>query len=268
MEFQTNKRYRMPVAFGPMPGPRQNASGGRIVNPIANIQTVATRFLTDVDKLTELLPPGLVLDGEPVVTVEIKYLSELSWLAGRGYSSLGIKIPAICKGKAETVMGPFLAVLWENSADPIITGREELGYSKLYCEIDSPAVMGDRQRFSASWGKCRFFEMELVDIRPAPQRVEAQVDGTIHYRYVPKIGEPGEADFAGPVLSPAGGRRELIDHFQATGSVSFIKSRWEDLPTLFHIVNALAALPVLESRGATITRTRDDIEFANQRLIV
>ena len=32
----------------------------------------------------------------------------------------------------------FLVVLWENLTDPILTGREELGFSKIYCEIPEP----------------------------------------------------------------------------------------------------------------------------------
>lgn len=268
MDFLSNTRYRMPVSFGPMPGPRQRVGGGRYGNTMARVESVATHFLTDFDQLTQLLPPGMVLEGEPVVTVEILYLSELGWLAGRGYTSLGIKMPVICKGKTETVRGPFLAVLWENRADPIITGREELGYSKLFCDIDPPAILGNRRRFVASWEGHRFFEMELSDITPASPQSERSDNGTIHYRYVPRIGAPGEADFAGPTLSPKGARTELIDYSRAAGSVRFIESRWEDLPTLVHIVNSLAALPVLEDRGATITNFRIDAEFANQRIVV
>lgn len=267
MRFLENTRYRMPVSFGPAPGPRQHVGGARVVDPMARVQGVSTRFLTDADKLEALLPPGMSLDGEPVVTVELLFLTELAWLAGRGYNSLGVKFPVVCNGRTETVRGPYLSVLWENMADPMITGREELGYAKLYCEIDQPAISKDRQRYAASWQRHRFFEMELTDIAPSSDLPNREGDGLLHYRYVPAIGRPGMADFAGPTLSPPSPHVELLDHKTAQGQLRFIRSSFEELPTLVHIVNALADLPIVEYRGASIIEWRQDAEFANQRLV-
>lgn len=267
MQFRENIRYRMPVSFGPVPGPRQQVGGARVVDPIARVQGVATCFLTDAGKLDELLPPGMRLDGEPVVTVELLFITELAWLAGRGYNSLGVKFPVICQGQTETVRGPYLSVLWENMADPMVTGREELGYAKLYCEIDQPAILKDRRRYGASWQGHRFFEMELTDIEVADKWPEREGDGLLHYRYVPAIGQPGVADFAGPTLSPPSPHFELLDHKKADGRLRFIRSSWEELPTLVHIVNTLADLPIVEYRGASISEWRQDAEFANQRVV-
>lgn len=268
MRFMENARYRMPVSFGPAPGPRQQVGGARVVDPMARVQGVSTRFLTDAARLEALLPPDMSLDGEPIVTVELLFITELAWLAGRGYNSLGVKFPVICHGRTETLHGPYLAVLWENMADPMITGRDELGYAKLYCEIDQPALLKDRQRYRAGWQGHRFFEMELTAIVPADKPPEREGDGLLHYRYVPAIGRPGVADFAGPTLSPPSPRFELLDHKVARGQHRFITSTWEELPTLVHIVNALAELPILEQRGSTISEWRQDAEFANQRLVV
>lgn len=267
MRFAENTRYRMPVSFGPAPGPRQQIGGKRVVDTMACVQGVATRFLTDANRMEALLPPGMSLDGEPIVTVELLFITELAWLAGRGYNSLGVKFPVVCKGRSEILRGPFLSVLWENMADPMITGRDELGYAKLYCEIDPPAILKDRQRYTAGWQGHRFFEMELTDIATAPDLPAREGDGLLHYRYVPAIGRPGVADFEGPTLSPPSPHVELLDHKTARGQVRFIHSAWEDLPTLVHIVNALAELPIIEYRGATITKWRQDAEFANQRLV-
>lgn len=164
-------------------------------------------------------------------------------------------------------MDPYLAVLWENMADPMITGREELGYAKLYCEIDPPAILGDRRRYVAGWQGHRFFEMELRDVQASDKPHEREGDGVLHYRYVPAVGQPGVADFAGPTLSPPSPRFERLDYKRADGSLRFVHSSWEELPTLVHIVNALAELPILEYRGASITEWKQDAEFANQRLV-
>ena len=267
MQFRENTRYRMPVSFGPAPGPRQRVGGARVIDPMARVQGVATRFLTDAERLEALLPPGMSLDGEPVVSVELLFITELAWLAGRGYNSLGVKLPVVCQGQTETLRGPFLSVLWENMADPMVTGREELGYAKLYCEIDQPAILKDRLRYRAGWQGHRLFEMELTDILPADKPPEREGDGLLHYRYVPAIGRPGVADFAGPTLSPPSPCFEWLDHKTANGRLRFIHSTWEELPTLVHIVNTLAKLPILEYRGSTISEWRQDVEFANQRLV-
>jgi hypothetical protein len=37
------------------------------------------------------------------------------------------------------------------------------------------------------------------------------------------------------------------------GSFKFHRARWEDVPFQYPIINALAALPVLEVRGASVT---------------
>jgi hypothetical protein len=42
---------------------------------------------------------------------------------------------------------------------------------------------------------------------------------------------------------------------------------WSDLPTLHHVVNALAALPVIETRGGTITRSRGGKSYRDQRVL-
>ena len=41
------------------------------------------------------------------------------------------------QGEQDSVDGDLLLILWGNRADPIITGREDLGYAKLYCELPS-----------------------------------------------------------------------------------------------------------------------------------
>ena len=57
-------------------------------------------------------------------------MKEIEWLAGRGYNTLGVSFPAVFEGEVDRATGSLLTVLWENLTDPILTGREELGFSK------------------------------------------------------------------------------------------------------------------------------------------
>lgn len=260
-------RHRMPVSFGPMPGPRQRIGGGRYADPIARIDVYSTSFLTETPALDRLLPPNFVLDGEPVVTIEFSYMSEIQWLAGRGYNTVGVRIPARYDGPEESVRGSFLSVLWENKADPIITGRDELGYAKLFCDIHTPRVIQDRHICAAGWEGHTFLELEFnslvrCELRPAPPS-----DGTLHYRYIPRVGVPGQADFEGAIITPPVAPAETLFYAEGQSEIRVIQSTWEQLPTLVHIVDELRSLPVLESRGASLKSVRRDVENTQQRIL-
>ncbi len=265
--FKAGVRYRMPVMFGPMPGPRQRIDGTRYDNPIARIDSASVSFLTRAAALENLLPPGFSLADEPVVTVEFMFITELQWLAGRGYNTLGVRFPVRYHGIRDHVSGPLLAVLWENKADPIITGREELGFSKLFCDIPAPRVLDRERSYAASWEGHRFLDMNITGLSEAPVPATAPADGLLHYKYMPRTGEPGVADVSAAAISPTGTSVEVLHHAIGTGTVSFHHSSWEQLPTLFHIVNSLADLPILESRGAIAMSYRANTELQNQQLL-
>jgi hypothetical protein len=272
MSERTSLMHRMPYGFGPAAGPRQDGDGVPFDwADTPHRRAVAVSYLTDEAALAALLPPRFVLAGEPVVTVEIQYLTELQWLAGRGYNTLGVKFPATYQGKSEAVAGLFLAVLWENLADPILTGRDELGFAKLYAEIPEPRVFRGREMHGAAWLGHRFVDLELDDIRdagsPAPPQGPA-AGGTLHYKYVPSTGDWGSADVAYACHTPPGASRQrVLSASAANGRVAFHPTTWEQMPTQFHIVQRLAALPVLESRGASVTVTRGGRDLSDQRRI-
>ncbi len=260
-------RSRMPFGFGPMPGPRQGPDGKPFNWSRTPRRTaVAASFLTDAALLADLLPPGFALVDEPVVTVELQFLRELEWLGGRGYNILGVKFKARYEGAADTATGPFLCVMWENLADPILSGREELGYAKLYAELPEARVLRDRHVFSAGWLGHPFFRLELRDLTPTKPPPPSTDDGVLHYKYVPRTGSEGGADIACATLTPAGPSPSVDSHQAAAAfDLAFLASSWEELPTMAHIVNRLAALPIRELRGASISETRGGRDLSDQR---
>jgi hypothetical protein len=89
--FERGRLYRMPTHFGPAPGPRQmppEANAEPTRSPRKTL--VAASFLSDPNSLEQLLPPGSTLVGEPVVTVEFHYMTDIDWLAGRGYTMIHV----------------------------------------------------------------------------------------------------------------------------------------------------------------------------------
>lgn len=274
-QFQPNRMYRMPTHFGPRTGPRQG-SDGRAFDCIDNPKStsVSVSFLTDAGHLEALLPPGFALAGEPIVTVAATYMKEIEWLAGRGYNTLGVSFPATFHGEREHVTGNFLTVLWENLADPIITGREELGFSKIYCELPEPAVYHGAYHLIAGWLGFKFLDLHVDGLVEQSTEEIAQLaqapanDGTLHYKYMPRTGEWGTADVAYPVLTPAATPNRVIkQRWVGVGTVEFHHARWEDLPTQYNIVNTFAALPIHEYRGAAVTKTVGGKDLSDQRIL-
>lgn len=268
MQFEQGKRYRMPVVFGPSVSPRQMPDGDPADMSTAQVRTAGVKFLTDAARLDRLLPPGFVLDGEPVVTVEFMYLSNLKWLAGRSYSIVRVDYPARFQGRQDSARGPFISVLWENRTDCCLTGREEVGWSKIFADIFPPAVTPDEQRYLAASDGHPIVKMRLQDIVEAAPPPAPTFDGILHYYYVPKIGHPGEASVEHAILSPAVPNPPRIKRFfTAKGEVEFPRATFEQLPTQFMIVNALADLPQLEPRGAYAAEVEGGRTYAEQKAL-
>ena len=268
----------MPVHFGPMTGPRQDQNGSRFPNrDHPKTTTYSVSFLTNREQLEEMIPDGFEIIHEPVVTVFTSHMKEIEWLAGRGYNVLGLNFMVRYNGKKETAEGTFLTVLWENLTDPILTGREQLGFNKIYCELPVPVVYRGVTHLTASWLGFRFLDMKLKNMvevdpidypKPAPTRTDGVVEGTMHYKYIPKTGVWGEPDAAYPVISPSGvGRSMTTGMWKGDGTVEFHKAGWEDLPTQFRIVNAFEALEIKEYRGAVIKQSTGGDDMYGQRIL-
>ena len=265
MKFDSSYAYRMPVAFGPLPGPRQTLPDGGPGGGEACIRSLTLRFMSTAEALGELLPPCFELAGEPVVTVEYTELTEVPWLAGRGYDCLAVKLPARFEGRTETVTGAFVAVVWENMADPIITGREELGYAKLFADLSSSPEGDDAHRCAASWDGHTFAELELEGITEVTPEPAAQGDGVLNFRYIPGVDAGSPPDSMGPVLTPSVGGVDVIRQATARGRIRFVESTWQQLPTFYTIVNTLARLPVVGYGECAVRELRRNIENRGQR---
>ncbi len=258
----------MPFGFGPYPGPRQIPIPGKRDPGNSPKRTFAAiSFETDPAVVASLLPPGFRPSEPASVSFDVQHLEEIDWLAGRSYSTAGVRFGAVWEGKTQTVEGDFLAVLWENLADPILSGREELGYAKLWCDIAETVREGAARSYRCSWLGHSFFDMELTDLveaaSPPPQRRPV-----LHYKYIPRTGCPGQADAEYATMTPAENPEiKVLSRMEGSGTVRFHKSTWEQLPTLFHIVNPLSDLPLQKLRSATLTRSVGGKDLSDQTIL-
>jgi hypothetical protein len=254
-------QYRMPRVFGALPGPRNVPKDKQhLPNNQRNVSLSVTA-LTDAGLLSELLPPGCFLDGEPLLTATITYMSNIGWLAGHGYAMFNVGFRVSYRAKTRGMLsGSFKPVVWENLADPIVTGREELGFAKLYADLPPPRIIGNRCTALAAWQNYRFFELAIEDLTDAPVPASA-AEGSFHYKYVPKTGALTESDvdyleYAPPDAAATGYSALRITRFRSgSGRFAFHRASWEDVPFQYPVINALADLPLLEVRQSALTES-------------
>lgn len=260
-----NLMYRMPVHFGPCVTPRQNTGGKRFIYDQATRLTKHTIvYETGPEALSKLLPPRFELTA-PYVMVNMNMLRDIAWLAGNGYNLVGVAVPVRFHGKKDTLEGNLLLVMWENHADPILTGREQLGYSKIFASIDDIHTYGTVSKTAlASWG-FRFLEMSF-DAAKAPADIDTLKSvlnnpnsaGVFHYKYIPHTGDGfTKADVEYVCLNPKSAKLPGDVHKYPADELAYMNGcirwnipTWEDMPTQYHVIQALGGLPIRRIVGA------------------
>ena len=270
VEFKPGVRYRMPAVFGPAPGPRQKADGTLWTleeSGIMKAQWMTVRYRTERASIERILPPGFALRGEPEVHVSLAFFKNLYWLAGRGYGILNVEVPVTYTGRNEIINGAFCPVLFEGLPDAILTGREEIGFPKLFADIPDleidleKAIAGGR----ASWFGFEFFNIALQGLTEVSgdKCLPGPGGATLFYKYMPRTGPQGSGgcDIAYATTSQplpgAAGDTSPIKFSDANfrkwkgdgGSVKWNRATFEQLPTTFHVVNGLADLEILDYLG-------------------
>ena len=257
--------YQMPVHFGPCVTPRQNKEGNRFIYDQATRLTKHTIvYESDPEALSAVLPQRFEL-AAPYVIINMNMLRDVAWLAGHGYNLTGVSVPTRFHGEKGVVEGNLLLVMWENHADPIITGREQLGYSKIFASIDDIHTYGGVSKTElTSWG-FRFLELEF-DANRQPENLEELKrvlnnpgsQGIMHYKYIPRTGGGfTQADAEYVCLNPKAAKLpDDVKKYPADqltymgGQVRWHIPTWEDMPTQYHVAQALGSLPVKRIVGA------------------
>ncbi|KAF2684638.1 FAD binding domain-containing protein [Lentithecium fluviatile CBS 122367] len=266
-----NTYWRMPIAFGPMPGPRQTHYGLPRNGDESTFTTASIKFKTSRTLLQNLFPPGRrgwrFKNAGTVAYASFSKttLNKMEWLGGSGYSHIGIYIHGVEYEKKDgtVVGGSYLPLLFESLTDPILSGREELGMPKLYTSVDiyrrSTSYRICTGWEGALWGE--FHLEDLVEVDPSTETgaISGEADaGILAYKYIPKSGQQNKGI--------AAEEHVVYDRFDAAtttprpqkiykaGKASFKIDplNWEELPTLHHIISRLAELPVYDIVGAKL----------------
>lgn len=263
--------WRMPKSFGPMPGPRQDHYGRPRDGSNARFTTASIKFKSSRTVLENLFPTDklkfVAADTIVYATFAVTQLDNLEWLGGRGYAHFGLYIHGVqyTKENGDTAIGTYLPVLFENLADPILSGREELGFPKLYCELD---VQYDGQDLvlHAGWMSSKFGSISLSGLKEAPATngdsppllpAPAKEEGLFFHKYVPATAslgskERGQGDveytaFLSSAEDAKTVERKVERTLKATNAeIKFDALDWKALPTLHHVIDRLQEVPVFE----------------------
>ncbi|RMJ27116.1 FAD binding domain-containing protein [Aspergillus sp. HF37] len=259
-----NPYWRMPVAFGPIPGPRQTHLGVPRNGTKSTFTTASIKFKTSRTVLQSLFPPGrkgwrfAKPDTVAYASFSQTTLANMEWLGGSGYKLIGLYVHGVeyVKDDGSAIKGTYLPVLFESLADPIVSGREELGMPKLYSSVDVYRRAGSyRVRTGwegALWGNFLLEDLVESDLKTATDG-EADADGGIlTYRYLPKTGRANKGISAEeyPVFEPFSSARPTPrpQKVYTTKKASFEIDPVNrgQLPTLHHIISRLAEVPVYD----------------------
>jgi hypothetical protein len=254
--FDPDGSYMMPAHFGPRPlSPR--ASGW-----YRDVTAMVVSYLTDRERLARHLPEPFEVGEEALVSVFYARNRRVDWLAGHGYNMIAVNASALFDGENDKLAGHYTLVMWENLTDPILTGRELQGIPKIYADIPDHSVIAGEWRSSASHFGHKIVDMAIGNLRaPTEEELEAgrraQADSTpMAWRYLPGVGGSGRTT-SEPTAYPS--ESEFRSVLVGEGTLEWHELTWEQNPTQFHIVNALAALPILDYRPALVTEGRTNL---------
>lgn len=258
---------RMPTAFGQAYGPRNVPEGVELPEGPERVSSIRIEVGADEAALVPLLPPGVRL-AEPALVVQAGWFGNLRWLAGRGYNTLSVSVPVLAQTGTGELAADFLCVMWENLADPIITGRDDLGFPKVFADISVPDIAAGvppTATVRASWQGTEFFAATISDPRPAPPGPGRRP--VITQRYLPSVGDLTAAESQYLTITNEGSAEsvQVLSSASATADLSFRHVTWQQVPFQFSIINALAAIDMTGPWTARVTCTEGYFTPATNR---
>lgn len=246
MEIDPTQQYDAPVVFGPSRFPDVTAMG--------SVRSVSIAFVTDDAAMAKLLPPFLEPADLPVVTVGHTMNRDVDYMGSRGYNIVRVAFSAVHRGSGETIVAPYAPVIWENDAAPIILGRERGGYAKLFGTIPDRVEHEGGCTFSLHEYDVPLLHARVDGLRQTTERELAEIRAatsdavSFGWKYIPGSGAAPDADYG--VLLRA--QYDYSAAWRGEGTVTFDTAGAAAAPYSGHIIAALAALPVLEARPATM----------------
>ena len=250
--FEPGYPYTMPTA-SIFRDPRPWENGGM---RYGRVTALAVTFLTEPEAAAKLLPEPFRLDEEALISVAVCQCEDVAWLAGKAYNLVGVDAHCVFDGEVDKdVHGTFCTIMWENMTETILGGRDHSGVPKVYADITNLMRHGDTCRADVTHFGYPILEVSATGLTEmsADQRTEieqAKHDAIwMNLKYFPSIENDG-ADVSYVCTYPC--TAECPAAWEGDGELQFFESSFEKNPTQYTLINLLAALPILEVRGAKL----------------
>lgn len=258
-KFEDGKSYRMPAHFG-----------GAVFDPEAracynDVVSIVYSYTTDGNQLADYLPEGFELI-KPELVVQYQQCRQVEWMAGSYYNLVTVAAPVRFNGRHDHLEGAFALVVWENKTTPILTGNM-MGVPKIYADIEDLHIIADTYRTRLSYEGSTFLQMEMTGHEPMDEKQVKALNMDVNsfgWRYIPKVGAPG-ADLSQPILFPM--RSEPNAAWLGSGTIKWTGLTWDQNPTQWHIIKALAGLPMIEMAPVIMMEGRAILMEARGRVL-
>ena len=244
-QFDDTLRYGMPPHFGGFP---YTLSYGNLV--YEDCTSLSINYKTDRDSLEQYIPDVFEL-LRPEVSASSNSAHGVDWMGGGHYSCIAFLAPV--RHRKTGIEGSYVLVLWEDSAYPILGGREDTGMPKIFCDIGEYTKFGTHAALSGSYNGRNFVDLE-IEIQKEFTKEEVTEFGPqkinqFGWRYIGKFRKPG-AEISEPTMYPC----EMYPTAVASGAgkITWTKPTYQQYPMQAHIIDCLANLPVLEYTGPAI----------------
>ena len=245
LKIEPGTKYDMPVAFG--------KSIYTAVTHVPELQLISTSFETTPEAIESLMPRHLAPGERSIVYVNRLRYRGIDYLAGRGYEEFVVAVNARHEHDGKVINAPYVVCVWVDEVPSILSGREALGYPKLYANIPQLIDYEGRRRFSASEYGRTILSGEVRNLRELPEAGLAKINATISeynfaWKYIQGPEDTVDADYITLTRMSWDYKRAWIGE----GEAHFHPGPFEEIPASHAAVNGLAALPVLARQPAFV----------------
>jgi len=219
-----------------------------------DVVSLVYSYRTDGDRLSDYIPEGFEL-SKPELLIQYQQCRQVDWMAGSYYNLITVAAPVRFNGRSDQLDGVFALVVWENKTTPILTGQQ-MGVPKIYADIEDLHIVAETYRTRASYEGSTFLRLDMTQPKLMDKEHVAALSMEVNsfgWRYVPRVGAPG-AELSQPILFPM--RSEAQSAWVGRGAVQWTELKWEENPMQWHIIKALAGLPMIEMAPAMLTKGR------------
>lgn len=250
MKIDPSKIYLMPLISGPIAEKKEN------LRPhLGEVEFLVLEYQTDSDALQPLMPDCFQLADKPTISVWFAYYNQVDFLANRGYNEVAVQVAARFDGEKDHVEGEYVIVMFLNDTIPIIRGREQVGWPKMYADIPAAEAQPNGHLLC----KATLWNQLLIIIDLAPMKKQnaivrfaankmANRQKLLFYKYIPSLDGPPDANY--PNILPSDIKIDEL-WMGNSGMVSFGDPSKSDLPKqLVRLLEAMNTLPVRQ-----VTRT-------------